>query len=128
MSDEKDTTGNQQGEEYIVGQGKPPREYQFKKGTSGNPAGRPKGIISFQDRIRKLCDEEINYTDISGKEKKTKVGDMLIASMIKKVMKEDDVSAARLLIEHLDGKALQKTQEVPATLEDALNELEKEDE
>ena len=99
----------------------------FKKGQSGNPKGRPKGVISFQDRIRRLVDEEINYADVSGQMKKTKVGDVLITAMIKKVMKDDDVAAARLLIEHLDGKALQKTQEVPHTLEEALEELEKED-
>jgi hypothetical protein len=29
-------------EDYKVGYGKPPKSGQFKKGTSGNPSGRPK--------------------------------------------------------------------------------------
>lgn len=28
--------------EYEIGYGKPPKEYQFKKGQSGNKKGRPK--------------------------------------------------------------------------------------
>jgi len=30
------------GTDYAVGYGKPPKDKQFKKGRSGNPAGRPK--------------------------------------------------------------------------------------
>ena len=29
--------------EYRVGPGRPPKEFQFKPGQSGNPKGRPKG-------------------------------------------------------------------------------------
>src|SRR3974390_2245037 len=38
-----DTLGNKaSGEEYRVGPGRPPKEYQFKPGQSGNPKGRRK--------------------------------------------------------------------------------------
>jgi hypothetical protein len=33
-----------QAREYVVGYGKPPSEYQFKKGQSGNPSGRRKKV------------------------------------------------------------------------------------
>ena len=39
-------TGSEQGE-YAVGDKKPPIEHQFKKGESGNPAGKKKGVKNF---------------------------------------------------------------------------------
>lgn len=42
---------------YHVGYGKPPRDTRFKKGVSGNPGGRPRGITS--GRALKLALQEI---------------------------------------------------------------------
>ena len=41
--------GNTDNKEKI-GYGKPPKEYQFKKGQSGNPGGRPKNTL--KDYVR----------------------------------------------------------------------------
>jgi hypothetical protein len=43
-------------DEYKVGFGKPPTATRFKKGQSGNPAGRPKGATSNRKRIRRMLE------------------------------------------------------------------------
>jgi hypothetical protein len=40
-------------DDYEVGYGKPPREFQFQKGTSGYPGGRPKGSRNIKRMITK---------------------------------------------------------------------------
>jgi hypothetical protein len=51
--------------EYKVGNKHPPKEYQFKPGQSGNPAGRPKdpGITAIQ---KKMLDEVCPYATEPG--------------------------------------------------------------
>lgn len=39
-------------DDYSVGYGRPPRETRFKRGTSGNPAGRPKQLPSLKMEIK----------------------------------------------------------------------------
>jgi hypothetical protein len=36
---------------YEVGYGKPPKDTQFKKGSSGNPKGRPKRVLDFYQEL-----------------------------------------------------------------------------
>ena len=43
---------------YLVGRGKPPQAAKFKKGTSGNPGGRPRGSKNFSTQYM----AEVNAT------------------------------------------------------------------
>ena len=52
--------------EEEIGYCKPPKKHQFKKGVSGNPAGRKKGKKSFAARFQKFLDEKITV-HINGK-------------------------------------------------------------
>ena len=43
-----------------TGYGKPPKKYQFKKGVSGNPRGRPKGTSSLLSDLNKIVNQKIS--------------------------------------------------------------------
>jgi hypothetical protein len=45
--------------DYAVGYGRPPQQHQFKRGQSGNPRGRPKGVRSEDDILAKLLNKKI---------------------------------------------------------------------
>jgi hypothetical protein len=45
---------------------KPPKHTRFKKGVSGNPAGRPRGSQNVKSRVRDVYFEQISIID-SGK-------------------------------------------------------------
>ncbi|MDU8946604.1 DUF5681 domain-containing protein [Ovoidimarina sediminis] len=49
------------------GYGKPPKEYQFKPGQSGNPNGRPKGSKNTHHILSKILGEKIPMTDAGKK-------------------------------------------------------------
>ncbi|MXO69489.1 hypothetical protein GRI72_11730 [Altererythrobacter marinus] len=54
MSDEDD---------YTVGYGRPPRHSRFRKGQSGNPAGRPKkqkASVDLRSMLERVASEEVD--------------------------------------------------------------------
>lgn len=59
--------------DYDVGYGKPPAATQFKKGRSGNPAGRPKGRLNFETIVEQALSEEVVVTEGGRRVKKSKL-------------------------------------------------------
>lgn len=78
--------------DYTVGRGRPPKQYTWKKGQSGNPSGRRR-----KKRTRAVILEEImNETLVireGGKERKVTKYDALYRSQMAKAIKGDTNSA-----------------------------------
>lgn len=74
--------------EYEVGFGKPPRHSRFKKGTSGNPKGRPKGSQHLATTFTQLADEKMWVNTPNGRKRMTRV-EMGIAQLLNRCAKGD---------------------------------------
>ena len=53
----------------IVGRGNPPKHTQFRKGTTGNPKGRPKGSKNLSTYLMEAARDQVSAT-VGGKTRK----------------------------------------------------------
>lgn len=82
--------------DYEVGYGKPPRDTQFKKGTSGNPNGRPKKVKNIATDIKEELEEMVQITE-GGQTKTVTKQRALIKSLLAKAS-QGNVRAAQTLL------------------------------
>lgn len=99
---------------YEVGYGRPPKATRWKKGSSGNPRGRPKGARNFQTELAEEIAEKITIRE-AGSEKKTSKLRVAIKTMVAKAMKGDPRAMALLM------KALQDQPEPKQSHNDQLS-------
>jgi hypothetical protein len=87
----------------------------WKPGESGNPSGRPAGaFVLSRALLRNLTDEK---------------ADEIARGLIDKAVR-GEMSAIQVLLERLEGKAVQRTESMSVSvnvLQDALSELSKEE-
>jgi hypothetical protein len=62
MTKPEKPNGKNADENYAVGYGKPPAHTRFKKGQSGNPKGRPKGVRNFATDVRETLKAPVRVT------------------------------------------------------------------
>jgi hypothetical protein len=90
----------------------------FKKGQSGNPKGRPKGLTTFKVSLQKILDAEIEVDGLM-----TNGRDALCSILFKKAIGEGDMKAISEIMDRTDGKPLQATLNVDANERVADEEL-----
>lgn len=89
----------QKSKDYEVGYGKPPKDTRFKKGCSGNPAGRKKKVIpiSLEEAIKLELNKEMTLTNKDGVKEKISLYSLLARSLVQDAIKNDGNSRKLLL-------------------------------
>jgi hypothetical protein len=100
---------------YEVGNKKPPKEFQFKPGQSGNPKGRPKGSTSFEDKVQKELSKVVTVTK-NGKPVKMSKLDVGVRRLVDRFMTGDLKSTAIILGLNKRNEKLKMGEEVPDTV------------
>lgn len=85
--------------DYEVGYGKPPKDTRFKKGRSGNPAGRKKKPLplSLEEAIKLELNKEMTLTNKDGVKERISLFSLLARSLVQDAIKNDGNSRKLLL-------------------------------
>lgn len=70
------------------GFGRPPKHTQFKKGTSGNPAGRPKKVSSFKTDLAAELQEKLLLTE-NGRQRRVTKQRAFVKTLVAAAIKKD---------------------------------------
>ncbi len=73
---------------YEVGYGKPPQHSRFRKGLSGNPKGKRRGLPDLAAIVREELERSISVQE-AGRKRKMKVLQVAIRSLVTKAAKGD---------------------------------------
>jgi len=84
-------------EDYEIGYAKPPKSSQFKKGTTGNSKGRPKGSKSIPGILTRIGQELIKVT-INGKTRSITKLEAIFMQLSNKAA-SGDIRAMRVLLD-----------------------------
>jgi hypothetical protein len=87
-----------------VGYGRPPREYRFKSGQSGNPKGRPKGRKSENQMLEELMSRKMTIRE-GGRVRKISLREVIYHGIAEEAVKKKNLKAAAFLF---DRSALAK--------------------
>jgi hypothetical protein len=83
-------------DEYKTGKGRPPREFCYPAGVSGNPKGRPKGSKNLSTIMKTILNTKIN-TIKNGKRAKVTVKEAAGLKLAKKALDGDFRSILEIL-------------------------------
>ena len=109
-----DITGQKQGK------GGPPEEYRWKKGESGNPAGRPAGSVSITAEIKRKLQEVPDGQQKSYLE-------LLINRILKQAVVDGNEQMIKQIWSYIDGPPKQTEDPEPVAPVVHINLLNKND-
>lgn len=82
--------------DYPIGYKKPPVHTRFKKGQSGNPKGRPKGVLNMATTLNKALAEKMTVVENGHRKQVTKLH-AAIVGMINRAVKGDPKAMQQML-------------------------------
>ena len=89
-----------QEDDYKVGYGKPPRATQFRRGSSGNPKGRPKASKGPDSHLMQELSKLITVTE-NGQRRRISKSRALYMQLVNKAISGDPTST-RIVSRHLE--------------------------
>jgi hypothetical protein len=82
--------------DYEVGYGKPPKEYQFKKGQSGNRKNRPRRAKTQGRLLSEVLDEKVSITE-DGHRRKIPKTEAMLKQVVNRAAQGDKKSTQAVL-------------------------------
>ncbi|MDR1696113.1 MAG: DUF5681 domain-containing protein [Endomicrobium sp.] len=102
-----------------VGYKNPPKHSQFKKGSSGNPYGRPKGDKNFATIFGEALNEKITVKQKNGKEKIITKKQAIATQLTNKAVTGDQKAAGMVIAQAniVESKEAEKMSKLTASKE-----------
>ena len=82
------------------------KKKQFQPGQSGNPKGMKKGTKHFKTIVRELAVKNVYCKNLQKEKETMSAAEGVVTSLYVRAIFGGDVSAARILMEHEDGKTI----------------------
>jgi hypothetical protein len=75
---------------------RPPKATQFKRGRSGNPTGRPKGVRSLKTDLANLMEKRVRIRE-DGEQRYVSGQELMLLKLFEKVAKGDTKAIAQIV-------------------------------
>ena len=86
--------------DYPVGYGRPPRDTRFKKGSSGNPKGRPRGSKNATTLLKEALNEQVVITE-NGRRRTITKKEAIVTQIVNKAASGDHRAIQLLLVNQI---------------------------